>query len=166
MNTQTTKKSFRLNFIDILLIVLAVLVIGAAAAIFLMPQDTADENTVPVEFTVLVKDLPKQMNIRAKQGDAVIDSVWLDSIGTVVSVKKEPAAYDAFNYETETTVHSQYSDIYHAAFTIRANVTEADASYYVGQIRVAVGSEVSFRTQNFVGSGYITDVKVLSAQQS
>ena len=164
MNTQTTKKSFKLNFIDILLIVLAVLVIGAAAAIFLMPKDTVSENTVPVEFTVLVKDLPEQMNIRSKKGDSVIDSIWLGNIGTVVSVKKEPATFDAFNYENEITVHSQYSDMYNAAFTIRANVTETDSYYYVGQVRVAVGAEVHFRTPNFVGYGYITDLKVLSAQ--
>ena len=164
MNTQTTKKPFRLNFIDILIIVLAVLVIGAAAAIFLLPKDTADENTIPVEFTVLVKDLPAQMKIRSKQGDSVIDSIWLGNIGTVVSVKKEPATFEAFNYENDTTVQSQYTDIYHAAFTIRANVTEADSYYYVGQVRVAVGSEVHFRTPNFVGYGYVTDVKVLSAQ--
>lgn len=161
MNTQTTKKSLKLNFFDILLIVLAVLVVVVAAVLFLPSGDADNTEKNPVEFTVLVKNLPEQMKIRTKKGDPVFDTIWLGEIGKITAVKREKATYDAFNYEKETTVQGQYADIYNVAFTIRADAVKTDSAFTVGNVRIAVGSEVHFRTQNFVGYGYITDVNDL-----
>ena len=163
MNTQTTKKSFKLNFFDILLIVLAVLVIGAAALIFLAPEEGSGANQTPIEFTVLVRDVPAQMKIRTKAGDQVTNSIYLSKIGQITAVKRELAYYDAFDYTNDKAVHAQYSDIYNVAFTIRADAHKTDTEYVVGSTRVGVGAEVHFRTPNFVGYGYVTDVTEISA---
>lgn len=164
MNTQTTKKSFKLNFFDILLIVLVVLIIGGAAAFLLLTGDSSEETKTTIEYTVLVKDLPAEMQIHANPGETVIDTIWIGDIGEVVSVEKSPATYDAFDYENEVTVHAEYDDIYNAAFTFRTEAVKTDASYFIGYVRVSVGAEVHFRTPSFVGFGFVTDVKEVPAE--
>ena len=161
MNTQTTKKIFKLNFFDILLVVLAVLVIGAASVIFLSARSSGTDATVPVEYTVVVKDIPAQMKIRTKAGENVYNTIQPANIGKITTVQRSLAYYDAFNHETETTVHAQYSDIYNVTFTVRADAQKTQSYYQVGNLKIGIGAEVHFRTSNFVGYGYVTSVTEL-----
>ena len=165
MNTQSTKKSFKLNFFDILLIVLGVLIIAAVSVYFLVSNatgTTAEETKTVIEYTVLVKDLPAEMQIHADPGETVQSSIYFNRIGKVVSHEKMPATYDAFDYENETTVHGEYSDIYNVAFTFRTESVKTDASYFIGHVRISVGAEVHFRLPQFVGFGFVTDVKEIT----
>ena len=164
MNTQNTKKSFKLNFFDILLIVLGVLIVAAVAVYFVVAGTggSTDETKTLIEYTVLVKDLPEEMQIHADPGDTVLSSIYFNPIGEVVSHEKTPATYDAFDYENETTVHGEYSDIYNVAFTFRDESVKTDASYFIGSVRISVGAEVHFRLPQFIGFGFVTDVKEIT----
>ncbi|MBE6657017.1 MAG: DUF4330 family protein [Ruminococcaceae bacterium] len=163
MNTQTTKRPFKLNFFDILLIVLAVLIIGAAAALFIYSRNNLEEPRTTIEYTVLVKDLPEEMQIRTEEGQTVLSNIWLNDIGEVVSVDKKNAFYDAFHYEEERTVHAEYDDIYNAAFTFRVDAVKTESSYIIGHVRISVGAEVHFRLPYFVGFGFVTNVREIPA---
>ena len=167
MNTQNTKKSFKLNFFDILLIVLTVLVIAAVSIYFAVfgTDGSAKETKTLIEYTVLVKDLPEEMQIHADPGAMALSSIYFNKIGEVVSHERTPATYDAFDYENETTVHGEYSDIYNVAFTFRSESVKTDASYFIGSVRISVGAEVHFRLPQFIGFGFVTDVKEITEVQ-
>lgn len=165
MNTQTTKKPFKLNFFDILLIVLAVLIIGAGAALVIYKNSNPDETLTTIEYTVLVKDLPEEMQIHIEPGQPVLSTIWINEIGEVVSVEKEHAKYDAFDYENEQTVHAEYDDIYNAAFTFRVEATKTESSYIIDNVRISVGAEVHFRTPYFTGFGFVTEVNEVPAAE-
>ena len=164
MNTQTSKKAHRLNFFDLLLIVLAVLIIAGGAAFVVYQNSRTPENSTVIEYTVLVRDLPEEMNVRAEAGQTVIDTIRLGEIGEVVSLTMKPATYDAFDHTTETTLHGEYEDLNLAEFTFRADANKTESSYMINNVRVSVGAEVHFRTPTFIGFGYVTEVRELPAE--
>ena len=157
MNTQTRKTSFRLNFFDILLIVLAVLILTAGAALLIYNSDSADDDTV-IEYTVLVKELPEEIQIYAEPGQTVVDTVKLGTIGEVVSYEIVPATYDEYNLETKALVHGEYEDLISVYFTFRSEADKAADAYRIGNLDVAVGAQVFFRTPSFTGYGFVTNV--------
>ncbi len=157
MNEQVKKTPLRLNFFDILLIVLAVVIIavGAALVIYSTAQST-DETRI--QYTVLVKELPQEIVIKAQPGESVVDTVKLGTIGEVVSYEILPATYDELNHETNALVHGTYDDLISVSFTFAADAEISDHAYMVGNMRVAVGAQIFFRTPSFTGFGFVTDV--------
>lgn len=157
MNEQTKKTSSRLNFFDILLMILAVLIIAAAAFLFARrAQNSADETHI--QYSVLVKELPEEMVIKAEPGEPVVDTIKLGTIGEVVSFQIIPATYDEYNQETKELVHAEYDDLISVSFTFEADAEKSETAYMVGNMRVAVGAQVFFRTPSFTGYGFVTDV--------
>ncbi|MBQ8577586.1 MAG: DUF4330 domain-containing protein [Clostridia bacterium] len=157
MNDQTKKAPVRLNFFDILLIVLAVLIVAAGAALVIFNTQSASDE-VRIQYTVLVKELPEEIVIKAEPGESVVDTVKLGTIGEVVSYEVIKATYDEFNQETKALVHGTYDDLVSVYFTFAADAEKSDTAYMVGNQRVAVGAQIFFRTPSFTGYGFVTDV--------
>ncbi|MBP3918280.1 MAG: DUF4330 domain-containing protein [Clostridia bacterium] len=156
MNEQI-KKAPRLNFFDILLIIFAVVIIGVGTG-FILLKSGRTSNETQIEYTVLVKELPKEIVIKATPGESVVDTIKLGTIGQVVSYQIVPATYDEFNQETHALVHGTYDDMVSVYFTFTATAKQSDNAYTVGNMRVAVGAQVFFRTPSFIGYGFVTDV--------
>ena len=157
MNEQMKKAPSRLNFFDIFLIILAVLIIAAAAFLFVRRAGN-DSDETHIQYTVLVKELPQEIVIEVEPGESVVDTIKLGTIGEVVSFRIVPATYDAFNEETDTLVHGEYEDLISVSFTFEADAEKSETAYMVGNMRVAVGAQVFFRTPSFTGYGFVTDV--------
>ncbi len=157
MNEQTKKAPLRLNFFDVLLIVLAVVIIAVGAALVIYNTGRSTDET-RIAYTVLVKELPEEIVIRAEAGETVVDTVKLGTIGEVVSYEIVPATYDELNQETNALVHGAYDDLISVRFTIAADAEVVNNAYMVGNMRVAVGAQVFFRTPSFTGYGFVTDV--------
>lgn len=164
MNTQNTKKSLRLNFFDILVIILVLLVIAGAAVLVAYSGSKSSDGITTIEYTVLVKELPEEMKIKAEAGQTVVDTIRLGTIGEVVSFETAKAVYDGFDYNNEVTVHGEYDDLISASFTFRADAQKTESSYLIDGVRVSVGAEVHFRTPSFIGFGYVTEVRELPAE--
>ena len=161
MNTQTKKPAIKLNFFDFLLIFLIILVLaGAGFLIAAGAAKPADHTTI--EYTVLVKELPEEMNVTSEPGQSVVDTIKLGNIGEVVSYQIVPATFDAFDQDNKVTVHGTYEDLISAEFTFRADVEKTDASYLINNVRISVGAEVHFRTPDFIGFGFVTDVREIT----
>ena len=157
MNTQTKKPAIKLNFFDFLLIFLIILVLaGAGFLIAAGAAKPADHTTI--EYTVLVKELPEEIQIYAEPGQTVVDTVKLGTIGEVVSYEIVPATYDEYNLETMALVHGEYEDLISVYFTFRSEADKDADAYRIGNLDVAVGAQVFFRTPSFTGYGFVTNV--------
>ncbi len=163
MNTQTKKHTIKLNLFDFLLIFFVILVIAGVGILFAANASQPTDETV-IEYTVLVKELPEEMHIFSEPGQSVVDTIKLGNIGEVVSCQIVPATYDAFDQENNITVHGVFDDLVSAEFTFRANAQITDASYLINNVRVSVGAEVHFRTPEFIGFGFVTEVREISAE--
>ncbi len=158
------RSSVRLNFFDIFLIVLTLLIIsGAVVLLTARSSGTAADKTV-VEYTVLVKELPADLVVHAKPGDTIIDTIKLGTIGTLVSFHSEPAQYEHYNQVEGVLNQGTYEDLVSISFTIRAEAEYTDDAYRIGGIRIAHGAQIYFRTPFFTGFGFITDVNPVGAQ--
>ncbi len=163
MNTQTKKRTFKLNFFDFLLIILVVLILAGAGFLIAAGAAKPADHTV-IEYTVLVKELPEEMHVTSEPGQSVVDTIKLGSIGEVVSYKIVPATFDAFDQDNNVTVHGVYEDLVSAEFTFRANAEKTDASYLINNVRISVGAEVHFRTPDFIGFGFVTEVREITEE--
>ncbi len=153
------KKSARMNFFDVLLIILALLILLGGAALLIF-RKTASADTTPVEYTVLVKREPSEMNVMIHPGDVVVDTIKLGELGHVVSSYTKPSEYEMTNLTEGTIVEGTYDDYMDIVVTIEADAAKTDGVYHVGTLKLAVGGYVYFRTPYFTGYGYITEVKV------
>ena len=84
MNEHAKKTHAGFNGFDLLLVILAALII-VAGVIFFFYRSGSQTETTPIRYTVLVKDLPKDMNVALEEGQNVVDTVRLYEIGTVSS---------------------------------------------------------------------------------
>lgn len=164
MNEQTKKSGHRLNFFDILLIVL-VLLIAAGVVLFFSrsfaglamnkPQKTT------VHYTVLVKDIPVSMNMPLAKGQEVTNSIDLNPLGTIVSAEMLPCVYDQFNQIDRELYHGAHEDFHNVAVTIETTAEETEDDYLIDYMHVCIGTVIYFRTSNFVGYGYVTNITVV-----
>lgn len=164
MNEQTKKTGRRLNFFDILLIVLILLI--AVGVILFFSRSFAGlamnkSHKTPVHYTVLVKDIPVSMNMTLDRGQEVINSVDLNPLGTIVQAEMLPCVYDQFNQIDRVLYHGAHEDFHNVAVTIETTAEETEDDYLIDNMHVCIGTIIYFRTSNFVGYGYVTDLTVV-----
>jgi len=157
MNHQTAKKRIRLNFFDILLIVL-VAAIAALGCIFLFSRLSKTTNDVEIEYTITIKDVSTDIHIMATPGESIVDTIRLGTIGEVVSFTTEPCKYTGFDQETQTIVETELKDFVNVLLTIKANAQKNEDAYSVSGVRVAIGSQIYFRTPYYTAFGYVTEI--------
>ena len=164
MNEQTKKAGRRLNFFDILLIVLVLLIAVGAVLLFTPGFSGLFSNKTqmtPVHYTVLVKDVPVSMNMTLDRGQEVINSVDLNPLGTIVEAEMLPCVYDQFNQVDRVLYHGAHEDFHNVAVTIETTAEETEDDYLIDNMHVCIGTIIYFRTSDFVGYGYVTDLTVV-----
>lgn len=139
--------SKRFNIIDIL-IVLAVILIGAAALV--MSGGKADEDTESGVKTVVLEVMETHEGLwrSVTVGDKVTEKVEKKQIGKITDVSVKPAtkaSYDRKTGEPKIITLPEREDIY---ITMEID-KDAD---------VAVGKSLSIVTKHFAGHGYVTRI--------
>ena len=165
MNNQTAKKRLRLNFFDILLIILAAIIV-IFGGIFLFSRFSKTTNDVQIQYTITIKDVSTDIHIMATPGESVVDTIRLGTIGEVVSFTTEPCKYTGFNQETQMTVTTELEDFVNVLLTVEASAQKNEDAYSVGGVRVAIGSQIYFRTPYYTAFGFVTEVKELNGGKS
>ena len=165
MNKQKNKQGHRLNFFDILLVILLLVILSLAGIFFFMrPGKVAD--WVNVRYTVLVKNVPVTMHTNLEEGQNVINSVDMNPIGTVVKVEMKPCEYDQFNKIDGELYHGSHEDLINIAVTIETKAEETAKEFRIDNMHACIGTQIHFRTPGFVGYGYITDFNVVGKSDS
>lgn len=157
----TEKKQRKFNFIDFLLIVLILAIIGGA--VYLFTSGTffnikgADKEGTMI-YTVEIQGVSSEYLNKIKENDMVVNSVTKNTLGTVTSV----------DYNTKQTVLeyvekdgayegvlSEYPDQYTVLVTITASAKYVPGDgYFVNDARIAVGEALALRFPDFVAEGH------------
>ncbi len=158
-DTIAKKKPYRFNFIDVLLILLALAIIFVAINVIApMPfiKKLQADQKLTIQYTVEISGVHEAYLNKIKENDAVVDSVSKNSLGTVLAV-------DYNNYHSELTYDEEskegklveYTDRYDVTVTIVASgVYNEGEGYGVNATRIAVGEKMYLRFPDFVGVGY------------
>lgn len=156
------KKKRGFNFVDFLLILIALAIIGGVVYIFSpisFLKDLSSEINGTLYYTIEIKNVDIDFIENIKENDIVIDSVSKNTLGTV-SVVDHNTKYTELDYhETDDGqyegVFLEYRDRYNISVTITANANFIEGQgYTVNNCRIAVGEKLSLRFRDYVCEGY------------
>ena len=166
-NTLTQKKPKRkFNFIDFLIILVVVAIIGILIYVF-SPWAHIEKlwtnNKVELTYFVEIKDVDIAYIESIKEGDGVINSVSKNSLGTVSEISKIEKAYVydyVLNEQGEMTcIRSEHPQKYNITVKVVATAEyEEEIGYSVNGCRVAIGEMLDMRFPQYTCSGACTQI--------
>ena len=153
----------KFNFIDVL-IILAVVLLGAVVLNLFFPQGIFKSSSVQkeIQYTVEFLGVDEAFIEKIKENDNVIDSVSKYNVGSVMTV-------DSSMPYTELKYDSLAGEGHLAAFENKYNVLvtisvvaeyNEGEGYSVGDRRIAVGEKLSLRFPDYASEGYCVSLSV------
>ncbi len=164
--TRNKNKRGRFNVVDFLLIVLALLLVGALIYVFLptslMKNITAD-NTQNVQYTIEIIGVDEEFLDNIKHNDSVIDSVSKNGLGKVHVVDiGTPYTQLQYNEDDDGNGKAVLSPIegkYNVKVTISATAKfESGEGYTVNGTRIAVGEKICASFPDYVCEAYCISI--------
>ena len=158
----------RFNFIDVIVILAIVAVIGAAVLIVLSRSGVVSASkTAHVEYTVRFTLVREEFTSYVKTGDTVKNSSTGNDIGNVIAVRTpEKSVYsDARSIigdgDEKTVAVSEFPDLYDLYITVSSTATLNDNGIaIVDGNMILIGSPIYFRDGLFAKEGFITAFEI------
>jgi hypothetical protein len=158
------KKKTRFNFIDAVIILIIIAIIGAAAYLIVndMQTNKVSRLTGNMDFTVRISSVDEEALALFDRGVIVKDSVTGAVSGEIFGIDAQKSRYYG-NVATEgdegyIVPVSEYEDKYDVHVIIRANAEkDLRGIQYVNDTKILIGSTVYFKIPSFTSISYITD---------
>ena len=160
MEQHNHKFRLRLNLFDAVILV-AVLLAGAALAWFGLQSEGGETapSARPVQYTILFQSMTEGSSGLIQPGDPLVDTVKNYKLGSVVSVRAEPAVVQVLDQESRTYVDAElagYEDVY---VTVESACTQRDDALLLdGGYDFRVGQTAYVRGPGYMGSGPVTEI--------
>lgn len=156
------RQKTRFNFIDVLIILIILTVIGAAVYLIVTGNiETRRSESANIEFTVRLSAVDEEYLSLIRENESVKDSSTDKVIGTIQKIAMEKTRYygniaiPARNGYTVTA--TEYNDKYDVYVTISAYAKADDRGIYtIGSSRILVGAPIYFKVPSFTSVSYIT----------
>lgn len=160
------KKKTRFNFIDAVIVLIIIAIIGLAA--YLIVRDLQSQKVPPrltgnMDFTVRISSVDEEALPLFEKGVIVKDSVTGATLGEIVAVVKEKSRhYGTVAQLDENGSYvvpvSEYEDRYDLHVIVRATADkDVRGIHYVDNTKILIGSTVYFKIPSFTSISYITD---------
>lgn len=149
------KKKFTVIDVLILLVVLAVVIVGAVK---LVPMLKNSEDKETVEFTVMVQNKDEDFGNAITIGDNVTISLTEKDGGIVKDVRTEPAVKQAYNSIDGTYSNEVAPGKYDVYVTIEAETDVSELALKAGGTPIKVGAEIPVRGKGYASTGYVIDI--------
>lgn len=162
VNPKTKKRKRGFNFVDFLLILIVLAIIGGIVYLFSpisFLKNLGSEVNGTLDYTVEIQNVDVMFIENIKENDIVIDSVSKNTIGTVSAIDHN-TKYTELDYrESEDGQYEgvllEYPDRYNISVTITANAEFISGQgYNVNNCRIAVGEKISMRFKDYICEGY------------
>lgn len=160
------KPKRKFNFIDFLIILVVVAIVGILIYVF-SPWSHIEKlwtnNKVELTYFVEIKDVDIAYIESIKEGDGVINSVNKSSLGTVSEISKLEKAYVydyVLNEQGEMTcIRSEHPQKYNITLKIVATAEyDKGVGYSVNGRRIAIGELLDLRFPQYTCSGTCTQI--------
>ncbi len=161
--------SRRLNVLDVVIIVTAVMLI-AVAVVWSVPRLQTfftTNDTVQITYTVVFENVDESVYDRILLDQTVIDAESGRELGTVALTPESVSYYDfvlGTDAEGNDVAQKQPYDTLgkNVTVTIRANAEYSEGKgYTVEGHRIAIGAEMQLRFPGFTGTGYCNGIAVI-----
>lgn len=164
-NTVKRTKNKKFNFIDALLIVVAVTVAATLVYVFLPSsffKKLLSDDTKEVQYTIEFVAVDEEFLNNVQIDNIVYDSVSKSELGKVYSVDySNPYEELVYDESTNTCVLTSVEGKYNVQVTVTATSQYNEGEgYSVSGTRIAIGEKIYARFPNFVGEGYCIGLTV------
>lgn len=150
-------KKFRINFFDIVIIVI-VACVGIGLYVFTHRDTTL--NTQQLTYRIQLDGVVKGLADYIHEGDQLFENKKNYNMGNVVSVETVPYSKITPDYENNIYKDSVDPTCESVIITVQANVTETDSAYAVdGQYIVRAGTEIFVKGPGYAGEGYVIEIE-------
>lgn len=153
-------KKRKLNIIDwiIILLVVAALFVAGYFYVSRQPSDVAAD-TVKIDFTVMVTNLPQETAESFKIGDCVSFGESTSGSGVISNVEITPYTKLTKNKNDGKFVWSNFPEKYTAYVTVSSDVTKTEYDYISGSEVVAVGKKMPINSVGAASeSSYVVNI--------
>ena len=164
MAATKAKKKKGFNFIDFVIILIVLAIIGGTVYLFspisfLKKASSAIEGTL--DYTIEIRNVDITFIDNIKENDIVIDSVTKKQLGTVSTVDHN-TKYAELNYQSADREQGkdegfmmEYPNRYNIIVTITSSADYiVGEGYTVNNCRIAVGKKLYLRFSDYVCEGY------------
>ncbi len=168
MSKTTSRKKFKFNIVDILIIIVLIgaLIIGSRILGLGRQMGIGLDGTKAI-FTVELSDGTLELFNQMQVGDVV--NIALDSVdyATITEISEPtPTMVQAFDTITgKYKFAAPQNPRYTAFITVEAEANENESSIYVGNTEVKVGKPVFIKGKGYSGKGFIVKLDTSSQVQ-
>ncbi len=167
---QKIKHARRMNLVDWLLILVALISVGVFIYFAFFSELEffgKDEKKISVEYTVTVENVnakifgltvPEENTALSAdfidKGDRVYDCKDGSAIGRVTEIRYEQAMKSTGAVdENGTLIYAEYPGYVNIIITISGNGIGSDGVYSINGYEIRVGSDIEFRTEGYTATG-------------
>ena len=150
----------RISVLDVL-IVIACVALVYGGYLFAVPRQVDGATGRPIRFTLELLDRPEGFYAEIEEGIVIVDSVLDMDLGHVVRTYSQPLWRETSDLETQIIRRSfiEGREITYVVIETIADV--CDFETVVNQVRIAVNRQISVRSRDFSGGGFITHLEFL-----
>lgn len=163
VRTSSGRKKMRINFIDIILILIIVAAVAVLGYIILSPQIniSSKAEAVTIQYQVEIVHLREEWKDNVEIGDDFIDYTTMESIGTVVDVRCFDEKFLSVNRDTGELVYVSYPDYITMIITVEAEAVPAGIGYDVNGVNLQIGPDIHFRLPNLCYEGPCKSIQII-----
>jgi len=148
---EKAKKKRRVNYVDIILLLVMIAVVGLIAYTYLSPlTKQLFAETYDVEYTIRIQGVRLEFNDKIHEGDTVVENETLKSIGTVKSVVYSASKFVGTDSAGKTVI-SEHPDMYDVTVVVGAKAEMPSGMYEVNSFAITAGKTIRFRVPDFTG---------------
>lgn len=160
MENKTKKEQrFRLNIIDVLLVLIIVAALALIVYIFSSDNSGKKNETMTIQYQLEVQSMREEWQGLIQIGDKVFDSTTQVLIGEVVDVSYAPYVFIGFNDELGEVVYSDYPDHVNMTVTISSKAEKSAEGYVINGCSLKVGEDITFRTPKLSRQGNCVEIQ-------
>ena len=160
------KKRVGFGFADVLIILLVLALAGGGFWYFFGGQLLNSGEDATISYEVRITGVKNELTTKVAVGDKVYDPVYGGYIGVIEKYEHSQHTEQILNEETgklENAVRGGYYDLY---ITVKAEAKSKDNVYYINDSAIRVGESMYFRTADFCGEGYCTELTLIEGGES
>lgn len=150
----------KINIFDIVLVVVCVALLYGLY-LFAIPRQVDAATGRTIRFTLEFLDRPEGFYAQIEPGIVVVDSVLDRDLGHVVKTYNLPFWREANDLENHIVRRGLVEGREFTYIVIETIANVCDFETEVNQVRIAINRQISVRSRDFSGSGFITHLEFL-----
>ena len=158
MSNEKKQFKWRPNLFDIVIILIGIAVM-AVIVLVMRPAAQNVSETVSMEYTIELQNMPAGAWENVQEGDALTDNIKNLGMGTVVSVSAVPYTRAISDADGEHVYQSEVPGYENVEIVVRANMSVTDSALITeGGYTVRVGGSVAAKGPCYAGTGYVISI--------